>query len=286
VWPWVFSDQGDNEGYDKGTLFNLGLAFERALISAYDGEQANGQTAEFKLVETRVIDRKIIQDVRATSPSPRSVWKYVLRSRGLLFVVLVVAGLFALIISNNKTNQDSAVSAVTSPVYISSFEIGEAQSRAISLVNPGGDPISLDSYKLAWCAPPCASWTLTAVPLGGHMLPPDRAHPLTVCNVENSESMGTCNISTGVLSPIANSVVGLWVTAAVDGGYTDTLIDVVGDVSKPPSEGSDGWEVCGGARSTADGLGPLLRKPSTEHGVGVSWDISAGTDEGDCQWVV
>ena len=150
-------------------------------------------------------------------------------------------------------------------------------------MNPGPDTIDLASYTLEWCAPPCKSWTLAGVPLSGYSLPPRRAAELVVCNTQDQGGVKVCNISTGVLTPIASSVVGLWRSS--DDAATKVLIDVVGDVGHPLPKGStDGWAVCGGARATADGLGALNRKSSVVQGVGGDWPASAGTSMGDCEW--
>jgi len=59
-----------------------------------------------------------------------------------------------------------------------------------------------------------------------------------------------------------------------------TVVDCVGDYLGSPRLG---WEVCGVSKGTKDHT--LVRKQSIQHG-NPDWRASAGTDSGDCEWLV
>ncbi|HJM95239.1 MAG TPA: hypothetical protein QF698_04140, partial [Candidatus Marinimicrobia bacterium] len=78
---------------------------------------------------------------------------------------------------------------------------------------------------------------------------------------------------------LSNGNDGYCIAEGTEGSYT--IVDCIGDWNGNPG---NGWDVAGVTEATKDHT--LIRKPDVTSGNGGNWDISAGTNEDNSEWVV
>jgi len=168
-------------------------------------------------------------------------------------------------------------------LIFSEYIEGSSNSKALEIYNASSQTVYLDNYRVVssyngsgW------STSLYNFPVGATLAAGD------VWVIANEESAQTIlavaddilayNAGGYVVSFNGNDARGIEMTT--DGGATWILIDVIGISTEDPGTG---WSVAGTISATLDHT--LVRKTAVQGG-NTDWTSSAGTSEGDSEWIV
>jgi len=168
-------------------------------------------------------------------------------------------------------------------LIFSEYIEGSSNNKALELYNASSQTAFLDNYRVissyngsGW------STSLYSFPVGSTLAAGD------VWVIANEESAQTIlsvaddilayNAGGYVVSFNGNDARGIEMTT--DGGATWTLIDVIGIPTEDPGTG---WSIAGTTSATQDHT--IVRKTTIENG-NTDWTSSAGTNEGDSEWIV
>jgi hypothetical protein len=159
---------------------------------------------------------------------------------------------------------------VTGDLFISEYLEGSSNNKAIEIFNPNAFSVDLSQYSLRLAANGGAY--TTTLNLTGSLLPND---VYVVANVTASAAiLSVADITSTVTYYNGNDTISLF--------KNDTMIDGIGIQGNDPGTTS-GWSVAGIINATKDHT--LVRKPNVLQG-NTDWTASAGTDEGNSEWIV
>jgi len=167
---------------------------------------------------------------------------------------------------------------VSAPLLISEAAEGSSNNKYLEIFNTGGTDVDLSFYSLSSCSNGCdveGEWdypnNVTFEP--GTMLMAGDVY--VVCHGSADDAIQTeCDQNFTYLSNGDD----LFALTEVNGG---NVIDMVGAYGPDPGSG---WEVCGVSNATKDHT--LVRKSWVMAGNNGDWEMSAGTDADDCEWIV
>ena len=160
-----------------------------------------------------------------------------------------------------------------SDLFISEYSEGSSNNKYFEIYNGTGADVTLSDYEV-WKIANGGSWPESSLSLSGILIAGD------VYVIYNSSSAATIVNSGDLVWSQANyngdDAVGL--AKSING--TITLIDAVGTYGPDPGSG---WSVAGVNNATANHT--LVRKCSVTGG-NTNWNLSAGTNNQDSEWVV
>ena len=171
-----------------------------------------------------------------------------------------------------------ASSFISAQLFISETAEGSSNHKYIEIYNAGSDAVDLSAYSLSSCSNGCndgVSWDYTDNVTfdAGTMLTAGDVY--VVCHGSSDATiLAECDQTFTYLSN------GDDVFALTELGGTP-IVDILGTIGDDPGSG---WDVCGVSNATKDHT--LVRKSSVTSGNGGDWDLSAGTDSDDCEWLV
>ena len=163
-------------------------------------------------------------------------------------------------------------------LFISEYAEGSSNNKYLEIYNPTDVAIDLGAYSISSCSNGCDSTGVFDYPNNiafepGTMLEPGEVyvigHPSANAEILAESDQTFTYLSNG------DDVFAL----------TDTMnlhiIDIIGDMGPDPG---DGWDVAGVLTATKDHT--LIRKNDVMYGNIGNWEMSAGTDSLNSQWIV
>ena len=167
---------------------------------------------------------------------------------------------------------------MSADLFISEAAEGSSNNKYLEIFNAGSDTIDLSAYSLSSCSNGCdtdGEWdypnNVTFEPETMLMA----GDVYVVCHGSASDEIqAECDQTFTYLSNGDD----LFALTEVAGGG---VVDMVGAYGGDPGSG---WEVCGVSNATKDHT--LVRKSSVMAGNSGNWEMSAGTDADDCEWIV
>ncbi len=167
---------------------------------------------------------------------------------------------------------DGYVYSPCSQLFISEYS-SIANGNYFEIYNPSNADVDLSNYQI-WRGYSGGDWSgADVIALTGTLVPGN-----TFSVARDPSDIPVANLYDSHMDYDGNDNIGL----AWNGGSGSTfnLIDSVGDDNGDPGTG---WEVAGAADATVNHT--LIRKESVDY-ANAFWDISAGTDAADSEWIV
>ena len=166
---------------------------------------------------------------------------------------------------------------ISADLFISEAAEGSSNNKYLEIFNAGSSDIDLSAYSLSSCSNGCdtdGEWdypnNVTFEP--GTMLMAGDVY--VVCHGSADDAIqAECDQTFTYLSNGDD----LFALTEVEGGG---VADMVGAYGGDPGSG---WDVCGVSAATKDHT--LVRKSSVMAGNSGNWEMSAGTNGEDCEWI-
>ena len=163
-------------------------------------------------------------------------------------------------------------------LFFSEYAEGSSNNKYLEIFNPGLTEVSLESMALAHTvnepATPGAFETWVELPVNASIAPGGIYRI-----VHSSAAPALLNAADFIYGNLSNGDDGF---ALVEGSPTDfVILDIIGDWNGDPGSG---WDVAGTTNGTQNHT--LVRKSYVLSGNGGDWDLSAGTNADDSEWIV
>ena len=168
-------------------------------------------------------------------------------------------------------------------LIFSEYIEGSSNNKALEVYNASSQTVFLDNYRIVgsydgggWNTTYYAFPDGATLGVGDVWVIANESAAQTILSV--ADEILAYNAGGYVVSFNGNDARGIEMTT--DGGATWTLIDVIGIPTEDPGTG---WDVAGVSSATLDHT--LVRKTAIQGG-NTDWTSSAGTNEGDSEWIV
>jgi len=170
-------------------------------------------------------------------------------------------------------------SLVGNDLFFSEYIEGTYQNKALEVYNGSGATVDLSNYRIAQSVNGNGWQYWHEFPVGSIIADGDVWVMVTDESDAQLQDVADEILSyPSVVHHNGNDARGIEMT--IDGGATWTLIDVIGIPTEDPETG---WDVAGVTAATLKHT--LVRKTAVENG-NTDWASSAGTNEGDSEWIV
>ena len=166
--------------------------------------------------------------------------------------------------------------SLSADLFISEVAEGSSNNKYIEIYNAGDEDVDLSAYSLSSCSNGCdvdGEWDYLDNVTFEAMIAPGDVY--VVCHQSADEIiLAECDQTFTYLSNGDD----LFALTEFGGG---AVVDMVGAYGPDPGSG---WDVCGVGSATKDHT--LVRKSSVMAGNSGNWEMSAGTNGEDCEWIV
>ena len=167
--------------------------------------------------------------------------------------------------------------SLSADLFISEVAEGSSNNKYIEIYNAGDEAVDLSAYSLSSCSNGCD--------VNGEWDYPNNVVFNEGAAIDPGDVYVVCH---GSADPIIQEECDQTFTYLSNGDdvfaltYLDGVaVDQIGTTGDDPGSG---WDVCGEASATKDHT--LVRKSSVMAGNSGNWEMSAGTDVDDCEWLV
>jgi len=162
-------------------------------------------------------------------------------------------------------------------LFFSEYAEGSSNNKYLEIFNAGEESVDLGDYSLSSCSNGCDDGSNWDYPNNvefsqNTILLPGEVY--VVCHGSADATISAeCDQEFTYLSN-GDDVFGLTTT-------TGEIVDIIGTIGE---DIGDGWSVAGVTNATKDHT--LVRSPAVSYGNGGDWEMSAGTNVSDSEWIV